>query len=107
MKRETEALCLALRDAATPWYAKALIAFVLAYALSPIDLIPDFIPGVGQLDDMIIVPAGIALAVKLIPVQVMNAARRAAARHPRNGYRHPDLDFNCSLAHLATPSTPE
>lgn len=78
IKRDTYALYLACRDPRTPWYAKTLAAAVAAYAFSPIDLIPDFIPVLGYLDDLIIVPAGIVLAVKLIPAPVMAEARERA-----------------------------
>lgn len=83
LKHESIALYFALRDARAPWYAKILAALVLAYAFSPIDLIPDFIPVLGYLDDLILVPAGIALAVKLIPPEVMDEARvTASAKNP-------------------------
>lgn len=72
MKREVAALVLAARHPRTPWYAKLLLAIIVSYALSPIDLIPDFIPVLGYLDDMVIVPAGIALAVRLIPPDVLD-----------------------------------
>ena len=78
IKRDVHALYLASRDPRVPWYAKALGAAVAAYALSPIDLIPDFIPVLGYLDDLIIVPAGIFLVVRLIPPEIM-AQHRAAA----------------------------
>ncbi len=78
LKTETLALYLAARDPRTPWFAKALVLLVVAYALSPIDLIPDFVPVVGYLDDLIIVPAGIAIALKLIPRDVMEQARQQA-----------------------------
>jgi len=78
IKRDTYALYLACRDPRTPWYAKALAAAVAGYALSPIDLIPDFVPIFGYLDDLILVPAGIALAIKLIPAPVMADARARA-----------------------------
>ena len=78
LKRETYALYLAVRDPRTPWYARALAGAVVAYALSPIDLIPDFIPVIGYLDDLIVVPLGIALALKLIPAQVMADCRTQA-----------------------------
>jgi uncharacterized membrane protein YkvA (DUF1232 family) len=74
------ALWLAARDARTPWYAKAVAALVAAYALSPIDLIPDFIPILGYLDDLVIVPLGILLAVKLVPAGLMAELRAEAAR---------------------------
>ncbi len=79
LKQESLTLYFALRDPRTPWYARAFVAVVVAYALSPIDLIPDFVPVLGYLDDLIIVPAGIALALKLIPPQVMAEARVTAA----------------------------
>jgi len=75
LKSETYALYLAYRDRRTPWYAKAFVALVLAYAFSPVDLIPDFIPLLGHLDDLILVPAGIALALRLIPPEVLQEAR--------------------------------
>ena len=78
MKRDVHALYLAARDPRVPWYAKAVALFVAAYALSPIDLIPDFIPVIGYLDDVIIVPLGIMLAVRLIPPDIL-AEHRAAA----------------------------
>jgi len=77
------ALWLAARDRRTPWYAKACAAAVVAYALSPIDLIPDFIPILGYLDDLVIVPAGILLAVKLVPRDLMAEFRAQAEGFPR------------------------
>lgn len=76
IKRDVHAIYLASRDPRVPWYAKALAAAVAGYALSPIDLIPDFIPVLGYLDDLIIVPLGIWLAVSLIPADVMSHYRR-------------------------------
>ena len=81
LKRELSALSIALRDTRTPWHVKALIALVLAYALSPIDLIPDFIPVFGYLDDILIVPVGIALAMKMIPTDIINDARSRAMQN--------------------------
>jgi uncharacterized membrane protein YkvA (DUF1232 family) len=78
IKRDVVALYLAARDPRVPWYAKLLAGCVAAYALSPIDLIPDFIPVLGYLDDVVIVPLGILLAVGMIPHSVM-AEHRAAA----------------------------
>ena len=78
LRRETYVLYLAIRDPRTPWYAKAVAGAVVAYALSPIDLIPDFIPVIGYLDDLIVVPLGIALALKLIPAPVMADCRSQA-----------------------------
>jgi uncharacterized membrane protein YkvA (DUF1232 family) len=79
LKREVHAVAIAARDPRTPWYAKALVFFVVAHTLSPIDLIPDFIPVLGYLDDLIITPGGLWLAVRLIPPEVMEQARAAAA----------------------------
>ncbi len=76
--RDVHALYLAARDPRVPWYAKLLAGCVAAYALSPIDLIPDFIPVLGYLDDLLIVPLGILLVVRLIPPAIM-AEHRAAA----------------------------
>ncbi len=78
LKNQIYALYYASQDGRTPWYAKALAVLVVAYALSPIDLIPDFIPVLGYLDDIIIVPGGIALVLRLIPREVMVEAREKA-----------------------------
>src|ERR1044071_6020193 len=78
LKTEVYAIYIAARDPRTPWYAKALIFFVVAHTFSPIDLIPDFIPILGYLDDLIITPGGIWLAVRLIPPEVLAEARAAA-----------------------------
>ena len=75
LKKDTLALWWAYKDKRTPWYAKGLAVLVVAYAFSPIDLVPDFIPVLGYLDDLILIPAGIALAVKFIPTAVMAEAR--------------------------------
>ncbi len=83
LKRDIVALWLAARDPRVPWYAKALAAAVSAYALSPIDLIPDFIPVLGYLDDLLIVPLGIAAAVRLIPAAVLAELRQRAAAQAR------------------------
>lgn len=79
LMRETLALWFAARDPRTPLTAKLLAGLVAAYALSPIDLIPDFIPVLGYLDDLLIIPAGIWLALKLVPVEVMAECRERAA----------------------------
>jgi uncharacterized membrane protein YkvA (DUF1232 family) len=79
LKRETHALVLAARDPRTPWAARAVALAAVAYALSPIDLIPDPIPVLGYLDDLIVLPALIALAIRLIPADVMEEARTRAA----------------------------
>lgn len=88
LRRDIVALWLAARDRRVPWYAKAVAGGVAAYALSPIDLIPDFIPVLGYLDDLLIVPLGIMLAVRLIPSDVMAELRvDAAARLERPSSR--------------------
>ena len=79
LKRETYALYLACRDPRTPWYGRALAACVVGYAFSPIDLIPDFVPVLGYLDDLILIPLGIALLLKVIPSEVMAECRVKAA----------------------------
>lgn len=78
MKTQTHALYLACRDPRCPWYARAVAIAVVAYAVSPIDLIPDPIPVLGYMDDALIIPAGFWLALRLIPEDVMADARRAA-----------------------------
>jgi uncharacterized membrane protein YkvA (DUF1232 family) len=78
LKTDTYALYLACKDPRVPWYAKALMALIIGYALSPIDLIPDFIPVLGQIDDLIIVPAGISIVIKMIPKTVMEECRQRA-----------------------------
>jgi uncharacterized membrane protein YkvA (DUF1232 family) len=79
LKTETLTLYFAARDPRTPWCAKMLIACVVAYALSPIDLIPDFIPLLGYLDDLLLLPIGIYLALKLIPPAVLTESRQKAS----------------------------
>lgn len=78
LKAETLALYLACRHPRTPWYAKALTGVVVAYAFSPIDLIPDFIPVLGYLDDLVLIPLGVALVMKIIPDDVMETCRAQA-----------------------------
>jgi len=78
IRRDAHALYLAARDPRVPWYAKALAIGVAAYALSPIDLIPDFVPVLGYVDDLIIVPAGIALVIRLVPPEIMAQHRDMA-----------------------------
>jgi len=80
LKRDAHAVYLAARDPRTPWYAKALALLVAGYALSPIDLIPDFIPVLGYVDDVILVPLGIAAVVAMIPRNLMAEHRAAAIR---------------------------
>jgi uncharacterized membrane protein YkvA (DUF1232 family) len=78
LKIELHAFWLAFRHPRTPWYAKALLVLVLAYAANPFDLIPDFIPLLGMLDDLVIISLGIALAVRLIPDDVVAECRKKA-----------------------------
>uniref|UniRef100_B8HN55 DUF1232 domain-containing protein n=1 Tax=Cyanothece sp. (strain PCC 7425 / ATCC 29141) TaxID=395961 RepID=B8HN55_CYAP4 len=78
LKTELYALYLAYRDPRVPWYARLFAAFVVGYAFSPIDLIPDPIPILGYLDDLILVPLGIMLALKMIPAEVMAECRAQA-----------------------------
>lgn len=79
LEADSYALYLVARDPRTPWYVRLLVASVAAYAISPIDLIPDFIPLIGYLDDLILVPAGLALAVRLVPSDVLGDCRAKAA----------------------------
>ncbi len=79
LKRDVNALYLAARDPRVPWHAKLVSVAVAAYALSPIDLIPDFIPVLGYVDDLVIVPLGIWFAVKCVPPELMTEFRAAAA----------------------------
>jgi len=79
LKRETYAVYLACRDPRVPWYGRVLAACIVGYAFSPIDLIPDFVPVFGYLDDLILIPLGIALLLKVIPSEVMAECREKAA----------------------------
>jgi uncharacterized membrane protein YkvA (DUF1232 family) len=79
IKRDVVAVWFAARDPRTPWLVRALALLVAAYALSPIDLIPDFVPVLGYLDDLLIVPAGLLLVIRLLPAPVLEAARAKAA----------------------------
>lgn len=85
LKRELVALHMSMRDPRTPLLAKLVAGAVVAYALSPIDLIPDFIPVLGQLDDLILVPLGLWIALRLVPQHVLAQARARA----RSGERLP------------------
>lgn len=78
LKIEIFALYFAYRDPRVPWYAKAFITAIVGYALSPIDLIPDFIPVLGYIDDLIIIPAAISLALKMVPEEVLEECRKKA-----------------------------
>ncbi|MCJ7770788.1 YkvA family protein [Candidatus Bathyarchaeota archaeon] len=84
LKTDVHALFLAFREPNVPWYAKALMALIVGYVICPIDLIPDFIPVLGELDELIIVPAGIALVMKMIPEATMEDCRRRAREEPIN-----------------------
>ena len=88
LKREVLALWFVCRDPRTPWYARALTMLIVAYALSPIDLIPDFIPVLGYLDELLLLPLGIYLVLKLVPADALADARAKAqswieSRQPR------------------------
>jgi len=90
LETQTFTLYFACRDPRTPWYAKWLAAIVVACAFSPIDLIPDFIPILGYLDDLVIIPLGVLLVLKMVPDQVMADCRQKAAAQlnnarPQNG----------------------
>ena len=78
LKTEIYALYLAIRDPRVPWYARIWVAIVVGYAFSPIDLIPDFIPILGYLDDLVLIPVGIFIAIKLIPAPVLAECRTRA-----------------------------
>jgi len=79
LKRDVVAIAFAIRDPRVPWYAKAVGACVVAYALSPIDLIPDFVPVLGYLDDLVLVPLGLLLVLRLIPADILAEHRVTAA----------------------------
>jgi len=86
LKRQTLTLYYATRDARTPWYAKAVAGLIVAYAISPIDLIPDFIPVLGYLDELVLLPLAIAFALRLIPERVL-ADAACALKRQRNARR--------------------
>src|SRR4030042_1486512 len=85
LKTEVYALYLAYKDPRTPWYAKVFSAVVVGYAFSPIDLIPDPIPILGYLDDLVLIPLGVFLAIKMIPTEVMTDSRRKAVEGRTQG----------------------
>ena len=87
LKSETYALYLAYRDPRVPWYAKLFAALVVGYAFSPIDLIPDPIPILGYLDDLILIPIGVAFAVRMIPEDVLSESRQEARELGKRGER--------------------
>jgi uncharacterized membrane protein YkvA (DUF1232 family) len=82
MREELDALIICAQDPRLPWYVKALALFLLGYAFSPIDLIPDFIPVLGYLDDLVLIPAGIALIVRLVPKEILDECRMKAKEAP-------------------------
>jgi len=86
LEADTFALYLAARDPRTPWYARLVVAAVIAYAFSPIDLIPDFVPVLGYLDDVVLIPLGIALAIKLIQHPVLDECRLRAQASMESGW---------------------
>lgn len=85
LETQVVAIYLAYRHPGTPWYAKVLAFLVAAYALSPIDLIPDFIPLFGYLDDLLILPVGVMLVIKLVPPDVMRECQEHAAEWKASG----------------------
>jgi uncharacterized membrane protein YkvA (DUF1232 family) len=85
LKQNLFVLYLSYKDNRVPWYAKLIAICVVAYAFSPIDLIPDFIPVLGYLDDLIIVPLGISLALKLIPPYIIEENREKAEEIKKSG----------------------
>ncbi|HEX9063289.1 MAG TPA: YkvA family protein [Clostridia bacterium] len=85
LKKEIKALYLAYKRPDVPWYAKLFMALIIGYALSPVDLIPDFIPVIGYLDDLILIPLGISLAIKMVPSSVMEECRLQAEDVFKNG----------------------
>lgn len=101
IKRDVHALYLAGRDPRVPWYAKALAIAVAAYAFSPIDLIPDFIPVLGYLDDLILLPLGILLVVRLIPPEILAEHRAAVSTSARPVSRLAAVVVVCLWAALA------
>ena len=84
LKDNIVALYLASRDARTPWYAKWLIVAIVAYAVSPLDLIPDFVPILGYLDDLLLLPLAVVLAIRLIPPEVLAECRASAQTQSLN-----------------------
>lgn len=83
LKIQVDALYLAYRDPRTPWYARVFTALVVGYAFSPIDLIPDFVPVLGYLDDLLLLPLGVKIALDLIPAEIMAEAREQAHQQSR------------------------
>ncbi len=85
LKRDVRVLYIAYKRKDIPWYAKAFMILVIGYALSPVDLIPDFIPVLGYLDDLILIPLGVSLAIRMIPDKVLQECREQAGSVFRNG----------------------
>jgi len=85
LRADTYALYLAYRDPRTPWYARLFAALVVGYAFSPVDLVPDFVPVLGYLDDLVLVPLGVLLALKMIPPEVWAESRRRAREEMISG----------------------
>jgi len=85
LEQDTFALYLAGRDPRVPWAAKIVLMVIVAYALSPIDLIPDFVPLLGFLDDMVLLPLGIALAIKLTPPEIWEECKEQARSRLASG----------------------
>ena len=85
LKTETYALALAARDPRVPWYARVFMALIVAYAFSPLDLVPDSVPILGYLDDLILIPLGIWLALKMVPQPIMAECRARAADATASG----------------------
>ena len=102
LKRETYAVYLACRDPRVPWYARVFAVCVVAYAFSPIDLIPDPIPVLGYLDDLILIPLGIKLALRMIPAEVMAESREKAREIIRQGK---PVNRSRKALHLPIPLT--
>lgn len=100
LKLDSMALYMAFLDKRTPWYAKAVAILVVAYLVSPIDLIPDFIPILGMLDDLLLVPAGIILARKLIPKLVFDECRIRAEGFDRKKTKTAGLIGACAIIAL-------
>jgi uncharacterized membrane protein YkvA (DUF1232 family) len=89
LKRDTAALWFACRDPRTPWPVKGLTFLIVAYALSPVDLIPDFIPVIGYLDELILLPMALWLVLRLLPARVLADARLRADEWIAGGHRIP------------------
>mgnify|MGYP001205336574 CR=1 FL=1 len=88
LKREIYTLWIAYRKPGVPWYAKVFCGLVVAYAFSPIDLIPDFIPVLGYLDDLVLIPLGVGLAIKMIPAEILTQARIEAQERMKEGHHN-------------------